>query len=156
MEHKRAEQTLRGSQEELFAIYDLAPIPMILVDRERRVRKVNGATVQFVERPAERMIGLRGGEALRCLHSLDDPKGCRFGPFCETCPVRLTVLDTFETGQTHHHVEARLPFAREGREEEIDLVVSTRLLSLPRGQRVLVCVDDVTERKRAEEKIIPE
>jgi putative nucleotidyltransferase with HDIG domain len=126
---------------------------MVLVDRERRVRKVNRVAVEFAGRSAEEMIGLRGGEALRCLHSLDDPKGCGFGPFCEICVVRRTVLDTFETGDSHYRVEAKLPFVREQKQEELTLLVSTTLLSVSEGERVLVCIEDITERKRAQEEL---
>jgi len=100
-ERKQAEEALRKSQAELSAIYDNAPIVMILVDQERRVRKVNLTAVKFAQRAAEEMIGLRGGEALRCLHSADDPRGCGFGRFCQGCPVRRMVFDSFETGKNY-------------------------------------------------------
>jgi putative nucleotidyltransferase with HDIG domain len=152
-ERKRAEEALRESEAELSAIFHNAPVLMVLVDRERRVRKVNRVAVEFAGRSAEEMIGLRGGEALRCLHSLDDPKGCGFGPFCEICVVRRTVLDTFETGDSHYRVEAKLPFVREQKQEELTLLVSTTLLSVSEGERVLVCIEDITERKRAQEEL---
>ena len=147
-EHKRVEEALRQSEALLTAIYDSTPAVIILVDRERRTQKVNHAAVKFAGRAAGEMIGLRGGEALRCLHSLDDPKGCGFGPFCETCTVRRTVLDTFETGNSHYKVQARLPFASV--KEELTFLLSTTLLSLPEEQRVLVCIEDITDLKRTE------
>jgi PAS domain S-box-containing protein len=153
-ERKQVEEALRESEAELFAVFNNAPIVMILVDRERRVRKANRGTLEFTGRPAEEIIGLRGGEALRCLHSLDDPKGCGFGSFCEICTVRNVVLDTFEIGRSHHRVEASLPFARgEKQQEELTFLVSTTLLSVPKDQMVLVCIEDITERKRVEEAL---
>ncbi|MFQ6094007.1 MAG: PAS domain S-box protein, partial [bacterium] len=152
-ERKQAEAALWESQAELSAIFDNTPVVMALMDRERRVRKVNRATVEFTGRPVEEMIGLRAGEALRCLHSLDDPKGCGFGPFCEICPVRRTVLDTFETGNNHYQVEAKLPFDRGEKQEELNLLVSTTPLSVSESQMVLVCVEDITEHKQAEEAL---
>jgi signal transduction histidine kinase len=152
-ERKRAEQALRESEAELSAVFDNVPVVMILVDRERRVRKANRGTLEFTGRPAEEIIGLRGGEALRCLHSLDDPKGCGFGPFCEICTVRSAVLDTFEIGRSHHRMEANLPFARGEEQEELTFLVSTTLLSVPKDQMVLVCIEDITERKRAEKAL---
>jgi len=150
---KQVEEALRESEAELFAVFNNVPIVMILVDRERRVRKVNRGTLEFTGRPAEEIIGLRGGEALRCLHSLDNPKGCGFGSFCEICKVRNVVLDTFEIGRSHHRVEASLPFARGEKQEELTFLVSTALLSVPKDQMVLVCIEDITERKRAVEAL---
>ena len=83
---------------EISAILGNAPLIMILVDQDRRVRKVSDALMQFTGRDEEEMLGLRGGEALGCIHRIDDPKGCGFGPACEACPVRRVVLDTFKTG----------------------------------------------------------
>ncbi len=82
------------------------------------MRKANNAVINFADRKAEEMIELHGGEALHCLHSLDDPRGCGFGPSCQSCVVRLTVLDTFETGANHHGVVAIFPFAHRGRQND--------------------------------------
>jgi len=150
-ERKLADENLKEAYAELSAIYANVPIAMVVVDRERRVREVNGAAAQFVGRPAEEMIGLRSGEALRCLHSLADPKGCGFGPFCETCLVRHTVLDTFETGTSYHGVETKLPFARGENVEERWLLIYTSLIKIAAKEMVLVCLEDITDRKRAEE-----
>ncbi len=146
-------EALKESQAELSTIFNNAPIVMMLVDREGRVRKVNRAVMDFTGRPTEEMIGLRGGEALRCLHSLVDPRGCGFGTFCETCTMRRAVLDTFETGNNHHQVEVKLPFARGEKQEESTFLVSTVPISVSGSQMVLVCLENITERKRAEEAL---
>ena len=72
---------------------------MMLVDAERRVCKANKMAAQCAGADEADMIGRRGGEALRCLHALDDPTGCGFGPYCQTCQVRGTVIDTLETAR---------------------------------------------------------
>jgi len=123
---------------------------MMLVDKERRVRKINSSGNEFADRTGEEAIGLRGGEALRCMHHLDDPEGCGFGDFCEDCKVRNTVLDTFETGESHEKIEATLPFMINGEEKELTFLVSTSLLNIEEEPLVLVTVLDITERKKAE------
>jgi PAS domain S-box-containing protein len=150
---KRVEEALRESQRELGAIFDNAPVAMILVDRERRVQKANRAAIEFSTRPAEEVIGLRGGEALRCLHSLDDPRGCGFSSSCGNCVVRRVVLDTFETGKSSYQVEASLSLIREGAQHEVHLLVSTTPITVADNQLVLVSVEDITEQKRAEEAL---
>ncbi len=135
---KRTEEKLQGAVAELSVIHDHAPIAMMLVDRERRVRKVNGFAAQFADRPAVEMIGMRGGEALRCLHHLDDPQGCGFGPACAECHVRKAVLDTFETGVSQSEIEAWLPFPREETTQVRCLLISTAFLQIDGSQRVLV------------------
>jgi PAS domain S-box-containing protein len=147
---KGTEEQLRSAITELSVIHEHAPIAMMLVDRDRRVQKVNGFAAQFADRPAEEMIGMRGGEALRCLHHLDDPQGCGFGPACADCHVRKAVLNTFDTGISHNEVEEWLPFPRGTSTQERCLLISTAFLKIDGSERVLVCAQDITERKRAE------
>jgi PAS domain S-box-containing protein len=147
-ERKQTEQALLDKEKELTAILYNVPMPMFLVDRNRRVQKVNPATIEFSGSSAEEMIGLRGGEALKCLHSLDNPKGCGFGVHCKKCKVRKTVLDTFDTGKGHQKVEAALPFDRNGKREELSLLVSTTLLKTSEKENVLVTIEDISELKR--------
>lgn len=155
----KLDRRLRQNQAELAAIFDGAPIIMILVDRERRVRRANRTTLKATGRSSEEMMGRRGGEALRCVHSLDSPNGCGFGPACQTCGVRLTVQNTFNIGQNHDQVEATLTFASEvpppagEKPVERHLLVSTTLLNVAEEQMVLVSIDDITDRKQAEEKL---
>jgi len=141
---------LNNSKIELATILAKIPLFMIIVDQERRVRKVSDAILDFTGRKEEEILGLRGGEALRCAYHIDDPKGCGFGTTCENCTVRNTVLDTIETGNSHQKVEAKLSFIGDEVEERT-LLVSTTLLDLP-DKRVLVFIEDITERKLAEEE----
>jgi len=150
---KRHEEQLRHALAELSVIHEHAPIVMLLVDRDRRVQKVNGFAARFADRKSEEMIGLRGGEALRCLHHLDDPHGCGFGPACTQCPVRQAVTDTFESGISQTDIEAWLPFPRGESSEERCLLISTAYLRIDDLERVLVCSQDITERKQSEKEL---
>ena len=148
--HKRAEEKLRLTMAELSVIHEHAPIAMLLVDRDRRVHKVNGFAARFAGRPPDEMMGLRGGEALRCLHHLEDPQGCGFGPACAECRVRQAVLATFETGIGRTEIEAWLPFPRGDASEKRCLLISTAILRIDRMERVLLCSQDITALKKTE------
>ncbi len=65
-ERKRLGQTIKDHEEELLAIYENAPIIMLLVDDQHRVCKVNQFAKQFTGASDAELIGRRGGEALRC------------------------------------------------------------------------------------------
>jgi signal transduction histidine kinase len=149
----QAHDELKNSKAEITAMIENVPIIMLLVDRERRVRKANVAASRFANRSQEDMLGRRGGEAIRCLHSLDVPEGCGFGPSCGTCAVHRTILDTFASGANRQGVEARVSFDHRGRREEMVFLVSTSLLTLSDEQLNLVCIEDITVRKQAEEAL---
>ncbi|MCF7838513.1 MAG: PAS domain S-box protein [Candidatus Marinimicrobia bacterium] len=144
---KQAETAKAEQQALLEAIYRNAPLIMMVVDAERKVQQINGFASQFADRSREEMLGLRGGEALRCLHALDDPRGCGFGTFCEQCAIRNTVLDTLENGTTHRQVEADYyaqPAA--GRTSALKLLLSCTPLTFKGRRMALVTMLDVTER----------
>ncbi|MEW6348699.1 MAG: PAS domain S-box protein [Thermodesulfobacteriota bacterium] len=147
----RAERELKEREEELCAIYENAPLILMLIDSDHRVRKTNVAATTFAGRSPSEMEGMKGGEALRCVHSLDDPKGCGFGPVCEKCRVRRTVIDTLETGTSHHQVEASLSLSREGTRKDLFFLLSTTRLNVRQQPMVLVSILDITARKQAQE-----
>ncbi|MBI4266790.1 MAG: PAS domain S-box protein [Chloroflexi bacterium] len=149
---KESEEALRESEEELSAILANMPILTLVVDEARRVLKVNDAAVKFCGRSIEEMLALRAGEALGCLHAGDDPRGCGFGPACQTCLTRLCMVDSLETGKSHYQVEWQRPFRRGDRIEEVSFLLSTVLLAT-REKKLLVCIQDITERTQAEAEI---
>jgi PAS domain S-box-containing protein len=150
---KNDKEKLHNLMVELSAIHEHAPIAMMLLDRDRRVKKANGFAARFAHRTPAEMTGLTSGEALRCVHHLDDPKGCGFGPACTRCHVRQAVLDTFESRTSRTEVAAWLPFPRGDSVEERCLLISTAYLQISGTERVLVCAQDITERKQAEKAL---
>ncbi len=152
-DRKRAESVLQDTLFELSTIYQNVPIAMMLVDRERRVRKVNGAAAALAGRSSDEMVGMVGGEALRCLNALDDPQGCGYGPRCEDCLIRQAVLDTFEDQKSQDGLATCLPFPSGDGVEEKCLQVSTAYLRFDEDERVLVCIQDITEHERADEAL---
>ncbi len=152
-DHKETEESLKDYKAELAAIYENAPITMMLVDINHKVVKINGYTASFFAKPLEEMIGKRGGEALGCLYALDTPEGCSYGPRCNECTIRNTVLDTMETGKNYHQVETSRSFIIAGQEKELFFLLSTIKVSVKNQTMVLVCLQHITERKKAEENL---
>ena len=132
------------------AFFQNAPVAMLLVDEDRQVREMNHAAEATFAASAAELRGLRFGNAVRCVHSLDDPGGCGLRASCGKCPVRCVVADTFETGQTQRRVEAKLALGDQRNPRDKHVLVSTALSELSDGRQVLVCIEDITERKCAE------
>lgn len=146
----RRERVLRETRLELEAIFENAPEMMILMDGERRVRKVNHAAADFTGHPAEDLTGLRTGEAIRCLHALENPKGCGFGSHCETCAIRRTVQDTYGTGKVYYGVEAALSVSDGEKKKESYLLLSSIPIAVSGSRMVLVCFQDISKQKKTE------
>ncbi|MFP4056225.1 MAG: PAS domain S-box protein [Candidatus Brocadiia bacterium] len=143
-------EALQASRAELSAIFRDAPVMMLLVDAQGRVLESNRMALRFARRRGREMAGLQPGEALRCLHALDSPRGCGFGLFCGACALRASIAATLRTGKSHHRAEACLPIGRRSDTREHHFLVSTVRLSSGGRPAVLVCLEDVTARRETE------
>lgn len=152
-ERKQAENTLKEQEEELATIFENAPFVMLLLDGDRKVRRVNAQACSFTGSSLCGMLEQRSGEALGCLYALDAPEGCGFGPHCLDCIVRHTVMDTFNTGQSHHLVEAQLPFSVQGKEQSITFLFSTTKVMVAHQAMVLLSLQDISEHKKLESQL---
>ena len=153
-ERKRAEESIQRSEAELEAIYDSAPLGICLVDRQLQVERLNRTMVEFLGDQPSLDASQRPGGILGCASALDDPRGCGFGAQCQTCPLRLAVVKTFETGQPCRQVEAGIFLAQRGNRREIQVSASTALVRLQDQPKVLVCLEDITGRKQLEAQFL--
>jgi len=152
---KRAGERQRAAYLELATVQGSAPVMLLVVDDALRVRKANDLAVQFAGRNLPDVLGLGPGSAIGCLNALADPAGCGHGPSCAVCAVRLAVSDTLLNGTLHRGVEAWVPVSVDGRQQTRCLQVSTVPMQLDQTSKtVLVCAQDITERKLAEMELL--
>jgi PAS domain S-box-containing protein len=152
-ERRKMAQQVREREEELAAIYENAPLVMLVVDGERRVCKANKMAEQFIGGAAAGMLGRRGGEILHCLSAKDDPRGCGFGSQCQQCAVRRAVDETLTTGQGIRQVEANLRLVGKGETLDAAFLLSTARLEIRGQAHALIVFHDISVRKRAEETL---
>ncbi|MCP4633528.1 MAG: PAS domain S-box protein [candidate division Zixibacteria bacterium] len=144
---------LKASEEELSVIFNNTSAILALVDKDLKVHKINRSGLKYTGHSKEEMLGKRGGEALGCLHHLDDPNGCGFGPNCDKCPVRNTIAKTFKTGLNHHNISATLPFKIDGIEKNLHVLISTNVIDSGNDDLILVAIENITGQKMAEESL---
>ncbi|MBY8985429.1 MAG: PAS domain S-box protein [Candidatus Lokiarchaeota archaeon] len=152
-DRKLSEIKIQQSEAELTAIYNYTPIAILLVDNERRIRKINKFALKLTDRQEKEVFGIHGGEALRCLYSIKDPRGCGFSEYCQDCIIRNTVLDTFKTKNPHINVEATLYLLPGGDSDKVHLLISTVPLKFDGEDLVLISLIDITDRMNAEQKL---
>jgi signal transduction histidine kinase len=151
--HAQAEQALRDQEQELAAIYENAPLIILLVDAERRVLKANKEAAMFAGGSVTDLFGRTAGEALRCLNATEDPRGCGFGRHCAHCVLRGTIVSAVKTGSSHHQVEVTLPFSTAEGQVNRTFIVSTLRLDLRGQPMALMTMQDITRRKHVEEAL---
>jgi PAS domain S-box-containing protein len=134
-ERKQAEDDLQAANAELTAIHAHAPVSLLSVGEDLRVRTVRD---------------LPGAGLPGCLSALADPAQCGAKPDCAQCPVRLAVLDSLRNRTRHESIEAWLPVTTQDRTRTRCFLVFTGPLELRDSRRALVCLLDITDSKRAE------
>ncbi|MFA7404547.1 MAG: response regulator [Pelobacteraceae bacterium] len=153
-ERRRAESALREQEQELGTIFENAPFMMLLLDGDLKIRRVNGLACSFADSSVRDMLGLRSGDALHCIHSLDNAEGCGFGPYCNNCVIRKTVANTLETGRSHHQVEVSSHLSVQGKELTIPFLLSTTKVTVGRQAMVLLSLQDISEYKKLESQLL--
>jgi two-component sensor histidine kinase len=147
------EEELLHSRAELRAIYDIAPVMMCVVDEDRRVVYANAAFIEFTGIPEAELQGGSACGVFGCINALEDPKGCGFGTSCKSCGLLDAMEDTLKTGQPHLEVEYNTYFRRGDVEKEVVMLGSTALIKAPDRTKLLLCLHDISDRTKAENKI---
>lgn len=150
---RQVAEAYRESEAELEVIYQNAPMIMMLLDRQKRVRKANGFTLNFNGRLMSDMAGLHLGEALCCFHAFHVQGELSSGSPCDQCAVQNSVMDTFKTGRNHHQIEVALTVYINGEIKELVFLLSTTKLFVEHQPMVLVSILNITERKLVEEAL---
>jgi signal transduction histidine kinase len=122
-----------------------------LLNSRREIVAFNAGYLQLLGVEETRgVLGLRPGEAVRCVHSEDLlPGGCGTAPACRTCGAAISILAALEKGGP---VERDVAFAvsRDGALIDSELRVRAQALDLPPERFILLSLVDVSvERRRA-------
>jgi PAS domain S-box-containing protein len=152
-ERKRAEKELERKQRNLEAIFDAAPVSMLLVDENTVVKRTNYVATKLIGRNDSEIISFQPGNGMGCIHVSDDIKGCGHGPFCASCKIRNTIENVLRSGQAVHGVEVQPTISVKGKELYPWFKVSVEPVTVDNSKHVIVAIDDITERKKAEEAL---
>ena len=99
--------------------------PVFLVDDDVRILAANTFALAIVNNPLEQIQGKLGGKILDCLNAFL-PEGCGKTPFCPDCPIRMSVNETYATGQAVTRRPANLCRKIRDGKENLHLLLSTR------------------------------
>jgi len=149
----KSETKVRQQQKRLKAIFDAAPVGMLLADENVVIKQANNVAAKLVGKEIADVIDTQPGEGLSCIHSHDDAQGCGHGPACSQCPIRKTIETVLGTGESVHGAEIQATFLVDGREVSLCLAVSVERLNLDGRRHVIVVLNNITERKEAETKL---
>jgi len=152
-EQKQAQLVLAQKHAELKAIYDHSPVMMCILDRQRQIIYANHALLEFFGISRGDIADGRACGVFGCIYALDAPRGCGFGPRCKECTLRLAMENTLTTGQNFADIEYQTVLDNGTRKKEVTLLGATALISTSGHCQLLLCLQDITERKQAEQNL---
>jgi PAS domain S-box-containing protein len=152
-ESRRLSDILDRKQKNLEAIFDAAPLGMLLVNEQRRVVRANDTIRQISGKDYREILNQHPCQALACAHGLTELPSSDPRPGRETCSLQKLVEDTFESGLSVHGVEARLVFNRDGKQTQPWFSISLEPVDVDGDKHVLIALHDITGRKEAEEQL---
>jgi PAS domain S-box-containing protein len=150
-QRKAAEEDARRQRETLIKVFESAPIIMMIVDQDLRIRNINCTGANFSNRPKENLLHLLCGEVFDCFNSFEG-SGCGTNSSCKVCVLRNTAAKTFESGESTFDAEGRMVVRRGSMDVPVDMLISAALVKDHSSDMVLVTIADITERKRAEQE----
>jgi len=153
IQHKKMEEALDRKQKNLEAIFDAVPVGMLLADENMNVTHVNHAIEQIVRRDNSQIIDQPVGNALGCIHCVCGKQQCGHTTACSVCVFRKIVKGVLDSGQSVHDAEIHSTLVIDGKETALWVRMSAEPVIIDGRRYVVVAMDDITERKKAEQKL---
>ena len=161
-ESRRMHEVLDRKQRNLEAIFDAAPLGMLLVNQQMLVMRANDTIHQISGKGYAHLIDHGPCEALGCLRAPADGSGgeasdaglgSQTGRVCDGCRLWQTIQTALASGGCVRGVEVRPKLNEDGDQVQRWLSVSVEPVNVDGVKHVVVALNDVTDRKRAEEEL---
>ena len=150
IERKRISQILDEKQKNIEAIFDAAPIGMMLIDENKVVKRVNDAIRQMLHKDYPQIINQRFGEAMSCVNADGDGKGCGNNPDCEACQIHKAIGTVLDSQQPVHEIEVQLTLKIDDVRVISWFLVSSVPVVIDGRKCAVLAVNDITKSKTAE------
>ncbi|MFZ5988845.1 MAG: PAS domain S-box protein [Bacillota bacterium] len=154
-ERKKAEEKLANEQRNLKAIFDSAPVGMLIVNKKALIIKANESLAYIFGNELTDLMNQRIGDAICCLNSFMDRKGkgCGKSENCRECKLLNTIESVINSGKAIQGMELRQSFFIDGKEENHWLRLSAVPVTMDEENCVLITLDNITVKKKMEEAI---
>ncbi len=119
-----------------------------ILNVQRQVISINDAFLRMlgVDDPS-RMLGLRPGEVVQCIHAHDEPAGCGTTKFCSTCGAAIAIVTSLGEDKPAKRICA-LTSKRGDRTVDITLLVRTQPIRLENRRFLLLFLQDITQQQQ--------
>ncbi|MBN2590292.1 MAG: PAS domain S-box protein [Sedimentisphaerales bacterium] len=152
IKRKKIEDALDRKQKNLLAIFDAVPVGLFSADENLIITRVNEAIKNMFHKEYVQIIGKKIGDALGCTNAISNENGCGSSSECTVCLLRKSVKDVLENNNPIHNIETCPTLCIDNEQRKVWLRVSVVPTMIDNSKHVIVAVDDINERKNAEQE----
>ena len=122
---------------------------LAVLNEERQILAVNTAFLRFLGLDnAEEALGLRPGEAVRCIHSHEMEAGCGTSEFCSSCGAAIAIVSSLKTLLPVER-KCALTIGRNGVKQELLLKVRSLPIAIEGETYLVLFLSDITGEQQA-------
>lgn len=123
---------------------------LAILDENRQIIAANHALLNFlgIDRPEE-ALGIRPGEALRCLHAESGSDGCGTSPYCSSCGAAIAIVAAQRDNAPAERMCA-VTVLRQGRKADLFFKVMARPVTVSGRDYMLFYLEDHTRQQQLE------
>ncbi len=136
------EAHLFKDNEQLLNIYNSIPFPLMVVDEDMRILFWNSASQYLLN--SEVIYRQRGGEILYCIHSKEAEEGCGYAPYCKTCVIRNSVMESIH-GNKAYRKKTIMVLLKDNNVRELPLLVTVSPFKHKEQQLAVLILEDIHE-----------
>ncbi len=151
---KQLEKELCDERDNLKTIFDASPVGMLLMDENTAIVRINDVAAKLVNKNPKELTNYKSGDALGCIHSTDDPKGCGNGAACPFCEIRIAILSVLSSGEPICELTVQPTLVVNDVQVSPWLELNIKPLTIGKRKHVIACVTNITERKQAEQALL--
>ncbi len=117
---------------------------LAVLNKDRQIISLNNSFLEVlgIDDPGE-TLGLRPGEALKCVHSCGEPAGCGTTEFCSTCGAAIAMVSSLKTNKPAENV-CVLKLDKEGRDVDMVLKIKAHPIIVQEATYLLIFLQDIT------------
>lgn len=128
------------------------PHAIIILDETNTIRQVNSSFLHLFKQDQTYVVDRSIGEGLRCINSLKQV--CGEDPACRLCNIREMIRKVFESGTSCNDIVIDHSILQEAIEISHLYKINFIPAAYSGKKHVMVMFDDITEMKKAEEKLL--
>jgi PAS domain S-box-containing protein len=149
---KESEERFSAESNELSAIYEHAPMLMLLIDENGKTAKANQFALKYSDFVEKEPLGNTFGKTLNCLYMDKFGNNCGEGPICRKCPINQALTECLQNSQPSEISNIKFNQKSKEKEKIIYFNVSITPINQLDKKYALVCMHDVSNEIEAEKQ----